>query len=83
MNKIRDIDSSLIDQIEKSLSYTLVFGGTHLINRKVERYFVWISLNLHNSLRLWCESLDGYWAKHSLFSVLLYIPLLPRYNIEF
>ena len=38
MNKIRDIDSSLIDQIEKSLFYTLLFGGTHLINRKVERY---------------------------------------------
>ena len=44
-NKIRDIDSSLIDQNEKSLCYTLPFGkenmndseNAHILNAKIER----------------------------------------------
>ena len=44
MNKIRDIDSSLIDQNEKSLCYTLLFGkenmndseNTHILEVTIE-----------------------------------------------
>ena len=44
MNKIRDIDSSLIDQNENSLCYTLLFGkenmndseNTHILNAIIE-----------------------------------------------
>ena len=44
MNKIRDTDSSLIDQNEDSLCYTLVFGkenmndseNTHILNATIE-----------------------------------------------
>ena len=44
MNKIRDIDSSLIDQNENSLCYTLLFGkenmndseNTHILNATIE-----------------------------------------------
>ena len=44
MNKIRDIDSSLIDQNENSLCYTLLFGKenmndsekTHILNATIE-----------------------------------------------
>ena len=44
MNKIRDIDSSLIDQNEKSLCYTLLFGkenmndskNTHILKGTIE-----------------------------------------------
>ena len=44
MNKIRDVDSSLIDQNEKSLCYTLPFGkdnmngseNTHILKATIE-----------------------------------------------
>ena len=44
MNKIRDIDSSLIDQNENSLCYTLLFDkenmndsdNAHILNAKIE-----------------------------------------------
>ena len=44
MNKIRDIDSSLIDQNENSHSYTLLFGkenmsdseNTHILKAAIE-----------------------------------------------
>ena len=44
MNKIRDIDSSLIDQNESSLCYRLLFGkenmndseNTHILNATIE-----------------------------------------------
>ena len=43
MNKIRDIDSSLIDQKENSLCYTLLFGkqnndseNTHILKATIE-----------------------------------------------
>ena len=44
MNKIRDIDSSLIDQNETSLCYTLLFGkgnmndseNTNILNTTIE-----------------------------------------------
>ena len=34
MNKIRDIDSSLIDQNENSLCYTLLFGKENMNDRE-------------------------------------------------
>ena len=46
MNKIRDIDSSLIDQNENSLCYTLLFGkenmnddseSVHILNATIDR----------------------------------------------
>ena len=44
MNKIRDIDSSIIDQDEKSVCYTLLFGkgnmndseNTHILEVTIE-----------------------------------------------
>ena len=44
MNKIRDIDSSLIDQNKNSLCYTLIFGkenmndsdNVHILNSTIE-----------------------------------------------
>ena len=47
MNRIRDIDSSLIDQIENSLCYTFLFGkenmndseNTHILKPTIEYIF--------------------------------------------
>ena len=58
MNKIRDTDSSLIDQNEKSLCYTLLFGkenmndseNAHILNAERElQKFLYLNKSLNKS----------------------------------